>query len=451
MENAVEKDNSSLKQCIITTGVSSLNYYNNYMQQFNKDNEALYNCMGKSSINNIDKAEYYNIIIDLSDHHIKTIVFEVFNHLLPLHAYLYVKLIKDDSSTFGDAYQCTELLEKLHRNKLIELEVINKISQAPKEEELSSWLKRFKNLFFFIGPGNTGKTSIISALTELCNEKNKSIGLIDLTEGCKLMHYFPNVRSLEDITLKDQRLQKKLKNKHTGLVDVYRCSGKYSKGNKDLQSFTKLLKELTAGYDYVFVNTDVNVLDVCSDLFRLGDKIFIIHDIIPTKINITKHILLTFAATGINTNPNIALIYNKIIRCSFSLKAIEEKMIFKKLNNQKLIPIVDLNSKTFEIPYSKKTMGAIINNISTKNSIIHNAAYSYRRNIEYIYNHINNIPYIELDDMSITDYLKYCFKRVFKHYYIQNIYKMTERYTSILRSNFQSYTLMARSRFIEKH
>lgn len=451
MENVVEKDNSNVKRCIITTGVSSLNYYNNYMQQFNKDNEALYNCMGKDSITSIDKAEYYNIIIDLSDYNIKTIVFEIFNYLLPLHAYLYVKLIRDDALTGSDTHECIELLEKLHRNQLIELEIINKMSHSSKREETSSWLKKFKNLFFFIGPGNTGKTSIISALTELCNEKNKSVGLIDLTEGCKLMNYFPDVRRIGETSLKDQQFKKKFKNKHTGLVDVYRCSGKHLKGDKNLQSCIKLLKELTSGYDYVFVNADVSMLEESIDLFRLADKTFIIHDMIPTKINITKHILLNFAATGINTNPNIALVYNKTIRCSFSLKSIEEKMIFKKLNNKKLVPLVDLNSKAFEIPYSKKTMGAIINNISTKRSIIHNASYSYRRNIEYIYNHINNLPYVEIEDMSITDYFKYCFKRVSQQYYIHNTCKIVERYLTTLRSNLQSYTLVARSRFIEKH
>lgn len=451
MENAVENNNSSLIRCIITTGVSSLHYYNNYMQQFDKDNEALYNCMGISSINSIDKAELYNIIIDLSDNNIKTIVFEVFNHLLPLCSIIYVKLIKDDSLANQDAYECTELLKRLHKNQLIKLEVINKITQIPKGDIQSPWLKKIKNLFFFIGPGNTGKTSIITAITELCNENEKSVGLVDLTEDCKLMNYFPNVHSLENIKASEQYIKNKLNNRHKGSVDVYRCPSRLFIGNKELLSFEKTLNEFKDCYDYVFINADVNILNTCSDLFWMGEGIFIVHDIIPTKINITKYILLTFAETGISLNSNITMIYNKIIRSSINLKNIEEKLIFKKTNNHKLIPLVDLSGKSFEIPYNKKTMGAFINSISTKSSIIHNVSYSYKRNIEYIYKHINNEDYVELEDMNVTEYIEYSFRSIIQCFHIENSYKIIEKYISNLSNFVQSKSKINFARIIEKH
>ncbi|SDK19251.1 CobQ/CobB/MinD/ParA nucleotide binding domain-containing protein [Natronincola ferrireducens] len=444
------KSKDASKGCIITTGVSSLNYYNNYMQRFNEDNDALYNLMGISNVVNIDKADYYRIIIDLSDNSIKDIVFELFNHLLPLGVDINVKLIKDAALISHDTQLCIELLQRLDNNKLIKLEIINKEAKRLKEEEESSLFKKIKNLFIFIGPGNTGKTSILSALTESCNDKGKRIGLIDFTEDCKLMTYFPNIYSLNHFHSRKRNYQEKSPMKSKDLVDVYRCSSEYVKTPEGLKNLSAGLREFTKTYDYVFVNTDMKTLDSGRELFKMAQKIFIVHDFIPTKINITKHILITFGEIGIHDNSTIALIYNKIINCAFNLKTIEEKLIFEKLSNKKLIPLVDLNSKTFEIPYSKKTMGAIINNISTKSSIINNVAYSYRRNIEYLYKYINDIPYVELEEMSIGDYLKECFHRVLQHHCFKDTYKALYKYAGNFSMFRQSNRIMGTLRFLQK-
>ncbi|SET73550.1 hypothetical protein SAMN05660297_03320 [Natronincola peptidivorans] len=451
MEIIVEGSTNSLKRCIITTGVSSLNYYNNYMQQYNRQKEALYNCMGINSIRNIGEAQQYDVIIDVSDNNVTDIVFELFNHLLPKKVDIYVKLIHDTSSSDDNIKACIVLLQRLERNRLIELEIINKIPQSFKEKEEKSWMKRIKNLFFFIGPGNTGKTSIISALTELCNEKGGSIGLIDLTESCKLMNYFPNVRSLEKKPFRNGSSKKKLKSKHDGRVDVYYASHSILKDSKDRKDLTKTIEALTDAYDYVFINADLKVLNHAGDLFRLGEKIFIVHDFMPTKINVTKHILLTFAEKGINNNPNIALIYNKIIRCSYSLKNIEEKMIFKTSKNKELIPLVDLNSKTFEIPYHTKTMRAIINHISTKSSIVHNAAYSYKKNIDYLYKYINNISYVELEDMDIIEGFKACVGGIKQHQYAQRTYHSFHKHITSLVTLAQSIKYFDTPKNLQKY
>lgn len=445
-----DSNRNDLKGCIVTTGVSSLNYYNNYMQHFHKDHETLYNCMGISSIGNIDRVAYYNIIIDLTDHNIKDIVFEIFNYLLPMKADLYVKLIKDDSLNNEDVSQCNELLRRLSDHHLISLEIIDRIPHIAKKDKDTSWIQKFKNLFFFIGPGNTGKTSIITALTELCNQRGKKIALIDFTRDCKLMNYFPSIYSLENPITEEDEFKRRLWKKHIGSVDVYRSSAHLLKENEGLKNLTGYLNDLAERYDHIFINTDINTLNCCPDLFKIGDKIFIVHDIIPTKINITKHILLTFAATGINKNSSIALIYNKIIKDSFNLKTTEEKIIFNKLNNQKLIPLVDLNSKTFEIPYSKKTMRAIINNISNGDSIIYHSAYSFKRNLDYIYQYINDIPYIELEEMNISQCFKYCFEGLRQSQIFLEFRKNIEGFVTGIADMLQHISLTNYSKDIPK-
>ncbi|ABR49653.1 hypothetical protein Amet_3527 [Alkaliphilus metalliredigens QYMF] len=171
----------------------------------------------------------------------------------------------------------------------------------------------------------------------------------------------------------------------------------------------------------------------------------------PTKIDSTKQILLKFEESGINTKGNISLVYNKMIKCNFSLGFIEERMIFKKVGNKRLMPLVDLNCETFEIPYSKKTMEAMINHISHKKSIIDNVAYSYRRNTNHIYKYMNNIPYAEIGDIDLVEYAKDSLRNLVQHTYIKNIKEEAYRYRTYMKKRKKFASYLIHSKIIEKH
>src|SRR5690554_5984881 len=113
MDGTTSKDD--FKSCIITTGVSSLNYYKDYMKIHDKDksDSLIYNYMGISSIRNISKVDAYKVIIDLCDNNIKEIVFELLNHLLCLKAKIHIKVINNVVGSSDDIDQCMILLNRL--------------------------------------------------------------------------------------------------------------------------------------------------------------------------------------------------------------------------------------------------------------------------------------------------------------------------------------------------
>ncbi|MCC5911706.1 MAG: hypothetical protein JJT76_14875 [Clostridiaceae bacterium] len=435
MDTITNRHEKNLKTCIITTGVSSLNYYHDYIQPFEKDNLLLYNCMGVSSIKNIDKVDIYNVIIDFTDNNIKEIVFELFNYLLPFDAELHVKVIYSSCLYSEDLEECMVLLKRLDKHELIELEIIEEVSEIPKKKESNSWIKKLKNTFLFTGSGNTGKTSLIATLSELCSEKGHRVALVDLTEGNKSINYFTNIYSLMGRNLQDDLLKGIRGSHEKEQVDVYTYPCENLENTLEEKLFYKSIRKVSSIYDYVFINTDINTVHTKSNIFNMGEKIFIIHDFMPTKINATKQILLKFAECGINTKGNISLIYNKIVKCYFNIDFIEERMIFKKLHNKKLMPLVDLNCHTFEIPYNKKTMEAMINHISHKSSIVDNVSYSYKKNIDYIYKYINNTPYVEIGDVDIVEYIKNAFQHVWQHAFVKNIQREVYKYMMQLKNS----------------
>jgi len=209
--------------------------------------------------------------------------------------------------------------------------------------------------------------------------------------------------------------------------------------------------EISLIYDYIFVNTDINTVYTKSEIFNIGEKVFIVHDFMPTKINSAKQILLKFEEVGINTKGNISLIYNKMIKCCFNIEFIEEKIIFKKLSNKSLVPLVDLDCETFEIPYSKKTMGAMINHISHKKNIINNVSYSYRRNTDNIYKYMNNIPYMEIDNVNMIEYVKDALNDISQHAYIKNVKETAYKWITYLKNSKKGVYYLIHSKLLEKH
>jgi len=407
--------------------------------------------MGISSIRNISKVDAYKVIIDLCDNNIKEIVFELLNHLLCLKAKIHIKVINNVVGSSDDIDQCMILLNRLYKHKLIELETMNRSSELPKEKEVNSWIKRLKNTFFFTGAGNTGKTSLISALSELCTKKGHTVALIDLTEDNKLIDYFTNIYPLTGTGTQENYVKERIKGNKEEIIDVYTLNYKSLTNNTELRKFCESINKISLIYDYIFVNTDINTVYTKSEIFNIGEKVFIVHDFMPTKINSAKQILLKFEEVGINTKGNISLIYNKMIKCCFNIEFIEEKMIFKKLGNKNLVPLVDLDCETFEIPHSKKTMEAMINHISHKRSIINNVSYNYKRNIDNIYKYINNISYVEVVDVDIMEYAKDAYHKILQHTYIKNIKQSVYKYIAYLKNHKKNVFCLIHSKILEKH
>ncbi len=446
MDVSTNQHKDDFQSCIITTGVSSLNYYYENILSFEENSSLVYNYMSVTSIKEIAKADDYKVVIDFCDNNIKEIVFELLNYLLPFNTKIHATVIYNVVQTSEDIEQCMVLLNRLDKHKLITLEIVNKSSEVPKDKKSNSWIKKIKNAFFFTGAGNTGKTSLISALSELCNEKGQTVALIDLTENNKLINYFTNIYPLIGANLQANIIKEKIKDKKE--VDVYTHNYKNLINSADERILCEAINKLSFIYDFVFVNADINTVYTKSEIFNLGEKIFIVHDFMPTKINSAKQILLKFDEAGINTKGTISLVYNKVINCYFNIGFIEEKMIFKKVDNKRLVPLVDLNCETFEIPYSKKTMKAMINHISNKKSIINHVAYSYKRNTEYIYKYINNIPYVEMGDVDVIEYAKNSFHNIVQHTYIKKIKEEVNKYITNTKK-VTSYLL--HFRMLEKH
>jgi hypothetical protein len=126
----------------------------------------------------------------------------------------------------------------------------------------------------------------------------------------------------------------------------------------------------------------------------------------PTKIRTTKRLLLKMISAGIDTQKAVSLIYNKTINNTIDIGKMEEKLLVIKLPGKRVIPAVDINCNTFEIPYEQKTMEALIKNLSANTTGIESTSKRYRININNIYKHINNIPVTDKDEMEISQYVK---------------------------------------------
>ncbi len=150
MNHTTNKHKYNSRNLIITTGVSSLNYYINSMEFLQKSNSTLYNFMGISTTKNIAKVDTYKVIIDFCDNNINKIVIELLNYLLPLNVDIYVKVIDNISIHRNNAKECMVLLNRLYKNKLIELEVINETSELPKRKKTNYLIKRFSFLQQYI-------------------------------------------------------------------------------------------------------------------------------------------------------------------------------------------------------------------------------------------------------------------------------------------------------------
>lgn len=402
MENTNSKSASKVHRCIISTGLSSSGYINRFVSGHVEESTLIHNCTDKGEICNIIPANHYDIIINYSDESVNEIIYDMFNFLIPHDVPIRVVFVMDKYIADGSMPKYVVFLEKLEKHKFITLEFIDNTPAEPVKQE--------DNIIYFVGPGNTGKTSIIASLSEGFRQNNQRLALIDITRNNKLINYFPKHSFLNTSNLKDFSVSRdffRSVNMYTdGLVDLYVYDYENDKKGPEVIYFCEIQRKLSELYDYIIVNADESSLLNTPYIYKTACKIYIVHDFLPTKIRATKKLLLKMISAGIDTQKCVSLIYNKTLSDTIDIGKMEEKLLFIKLPNKKIIPTVDINCKTFEIPYEQKTMEAIIKNLTINTTGIEKTSKRYRTNISNIYKHINNIPYTDNDEMEISQYIR---------------------------------------------
>ncbi len=402
MENVSNKSAVRVQRCIISTGSSSSSYLHSYTSGNVEENTSICNCSNKEDICKVDSANHYDIIINYSDESVNDIIYDLFNFLIPHDVPIRVIFIMDKNTAGSSVPKHVAFLERLEKHKFITLEFIDDSPADPVTQE--------ENIIYFVGPGNTGKTSIIASLSETFRGNNQKLALIDITRKNKLINYFPKHNFLNTSNLKDFSISSdffRSVNIYTdGQVDLYVYDYDYDKKGPEVIYFCEILRKLSDLYDFIIVNADESSVIGTPYIYKTANKVFIVHDFMPTKIKATKKLLLKLIAAGIDTQKTVSLIYNKTLSDTIDIGKIEEKLLFIRLPNKKIMPTVDLNCSTFEIPYEQKTMAAIIKNLASSTTGIENTTKKYRTNILNIYKYINGIPYTDNDEMEISQYIK---------------------------------------------
>jgi GTPase SAR1 family protein len=434
VENITNKNALKVHRCVISTGSSSNSYLTRYASDHVEESLSICNCSDKEDILKITPASHYDIIINYSDEAIEEIIYDLFSYLIPQDVTIRVAYILDSSMSGSSMPKHVAFLEKLEKHKFITLEFIDDSPEEPMEQE--------ENIIYFVGPGNTGKTSIIASLSESFRQNGQKLALIDITRKNKLINYFPKHNFLNTSNLKDFSVSRdfyRSVNIYTdGLVDLYVYDYEYDKKGPEVIYFCEILRKLSGLYDYIIVNADENSIINTPYIYKTASKVFIVHDFMPTKIRTTKKLLLKMISAGINTQKTVSLIYNKTLKDTIDICRIEEKLLFIKLPNKKILPTVNINCSTFEIPYEQKTMAALINNLVKNTTSIENTSKKYRHIIQNIYKFINNIPYTENDEMEISQFLREKLRKLsdrkYMMEYIRNIYD-----TSLIKNYIKEY------------
>lgn len=402
MENVSNKNALKVHRCIISTGSSSNSYLTRYASDHVEESISICNCLDKEDIPKITPASHYDIIISYSDETIEEIIYDLFSYLIPQDVTIRAAYILDNSMSGSSMPKHVAFLEKLEKHKFITLEFIDDSPEVPVEQE--------ENIIYFVGPGNTGKTSIIASLSESFRQNGQKLALIDITRKNKLINYFPKHSFLNTGNLKDFSISRdfyRSVNIYTdGLVDLYVYDYEYDKKGPEVIYFCEILRKLSGLYDYIIVNADETSVINTPYIYKTASKVFIVHDFMPTKIRTTKKLLLKMISAGINTQKTVSLIYNKTLKDTIDIGRIEEKLLFIRLPNRKILPTVNINCSTFEIPYEQRTMAALVNNLAQNTTGIENTSKKYRHIIQNIYKYINNIPYTENDEMEISQFLR---------------------------------------------
>ncbi|WP_432666603.1 hypothetical protein R9X47_09685 [Wukongibacter baidiensis] len=415
-----------LQKCIITTSISSLTFYEKTLSGSRFDALLIYNCLQEQNTETIPAAHKYEIIIDFKNDDIYNILVKILNRLLKFDCDLYVKILDIPMSDNSDVKLCMDLLKKLRSKNLIRLKIRGDKTHRKIKALLNSPLD---NVTCFIGPGNTGKTSIIASVSELfCNE-NQNIALLDLTSGHKLKEYFPYSKNISDIAPchnNTEDASSDLQNKQDNFPCLYTYETSAECNSSEIIFLCKAIKHLSKSYDSVLINTDDHAVSNLIGIFKLFTSIFIVHDCMINKIHSTHKMLLKLQGSGVVTEKSVSIIYNKVVKRASDMGNIEERLIFTRDSNGHLIPLIDINCMTLEISHSKKTAIALNNKITAKENALNKASISYVVNIQRLYNSINNIEDCDYSDLQVSEFVRNHIYDVIHNFLSLKIYQPLE-------------------------
>jgi len=395
-----------LQKCIITTSTPLLAFYEKVVSNSEVDGLFIYSCLHEKSAETLPAAHSYEIIIDFNTSNIYNIVVTILNRLLKFDCDLYVKILEAPTVDKPNIDSCIKLLRKLADKSLIRLEMPEDLTNRSIKGLVEHPLD---NVTCFIGPGNTGKTSIMASVSELFFEEKQRVALLDLTKEHKLKGYLPHSASIFHTCINHDGIKQFLSNfqsKHDGFPHLYTYDTSTKYKLSETAFLCNIIKGLSESYDFVLINLDKHIVENFIDIFKLFTSIFVVHDCILNKIHLTHEILLSLQRSGIETQKTVSMIYNKVIKKASDIGDVEEKLIFQRDEKGHLIPLIDIKCMTLEIFHSKKIAIALNNKIMTKANVLNKASLNYIINIKRLYNSINNIKDFEYSDLQLNEFVR---------------------------------------------
>lgn len=396
------------QKCLIITGTTISACLEKNVSGYESGGLLTYYCLYKKDATNIPMAKDYEVIVDFSNKEIHMVIVDLLNRLLNVACNITVKVL--DSGRSGSHMNSTmELLRKLEKNNLIQLDILNegnKVNEIPRSLE---------KVTFFVGPGNTGKTSILSSISELFALKKQRVALLDLTMEFKLKNYFSMCFKLTEL----HRLNFLRSTKQNNNIDLFTYD--YTGTKSSIGFLSDAVQSLREAYDAVLVNTDTRLLSTGVMLFHLPESIYIVHDCMLNKTAITHDILFHLNQSGIDMT-KISMIYNKVAKKAMDMGMIEEKLVFIRDSNNHLIPLIDIRCRTLEIFYSEKTMAALNKKILTKTGSFHIASRNYVANMDRLYRCIRSREDCEFTDMQFCEFIRYQGSVILQYYVLPRIY-----------------------------
>ncbi len=398
------RSNIKSEKCIITTSTPLPDFYEKIMSRSKLDVLLIYNCFYMKNTTTIPRSHNYEILIDFTNKNIYNISLGIFNSLLMYDCRLHVKIQEKPIIDTHYIKKTMKLLKRLEGENLIKLT----IQQSQTYDSIKGLLKhQLENVTCFIGPGNTGKTSIIASLSELFCQKDQRIALLDITKNHKLKGYFPYCKDLSNsiMTSKDFKSYFKAYNRdYPHLYTLNPLSG-YNIA-AEIHHLYKVITGLSSSYDFLLINAEDYIAYDFVDIFKIFKSIFIVHDCMLNKIHPTHKMLLNIHESGVDTHKAVSMIYNKVVKRASDIGKVEEKLIFKRDENGHLLPLIDIKCMTIEISHNRRVACALNNKSISKERALDNASLYYKVNIKRLYNFINNIDDCEYGELHMGEFLR---------------------------------------------
>lgn len=391
-------------RCIVAAGKSSYEQYSKLLAEGSSDHRLLFICESIEKVSLLPSAHHYSIATDMSLDDNVSILCRLLNDLLCLPCSITVQILQSGSTTNTNG---TDILRKLASGGLIQVEVL---SVPPADMSDTTDSEVLQNTTCFIGPGSTGKASIITSLGDIYLSAGKSVAYLDITADHKLKYYHPVSVELFESNSEDAGNEAASRILFSPLRDMavlYTLDSHPDAGLGNEECITRALKLLSKKYDAVLVNTDVGSIHQSPRIFHQSARIFMICDHMPNHADITHCMLQTLSGMGTEIRDKISLVYNKVEKGLSTLRYVEEKILFENCTDTHWKPLLDIQCCTFEIPYGRKTLAALTRRCFMGSPSLHATDRAYRKSLMRMYQFIHQQPLIDKTEMQIHEFIGY--------------------------------------------